>query len=302
MNKEIIQIDGGIGRVIDFTGVLKKYCEKHPDTQVDVICPHADIFFNSPWLHKVWPINTPYLFETAIKDARYIKPEPYDMFEYYTEMKHITQCFDKQLNGEEEFVSPIINLTEGELKQAEMWYENFKKEQNKEVILFQPHGSSGGKGSPKADGTFDVMPDESGRSLNQVFAQKVVDRLKSEGYEVIIIKNQDQVGVKGCNAFQGLTLRQIIALIPYVKAGICCDTFLSHAYALFKKKCYVFWGATSPKNLGYETNMNFVPDKEPMIVPNRLPHNMYDTFKMNAEIINQYGDKEIDIIVEDLKK
>jgi len=300
IQKEIIQIDGGIGRCIDFTGVLKKYCEKNPNKKVDVICPHADIFFNMSWINKVYPINTPYLFETAIKDARYIKPEPYDMYEYYTEMKHITQCFDKQLTGEEELVLPVIQLSQNELKQAEMWVAKHKQETGKDIILFQPHGSSGGKGTPKPDGTADVMPDESGRSLDQAFAEKLAKELQKD-YEVFIIKNQDQVGIKDFKTFQGLTLRQIFALIPYVKAGISCDTFLSHAFAMFGKKCYVLWGATSPKNLGYETNMNFTPEKEPTILPNRLPHNMFDTFKQNGEIINGYGDKEIKIIVEDIK-
>lgn len=300
MEKEIIQIDGGIGRCVAFTGVLKKYCEKNPEKQIDVICPHADIFFNMPWIRKVWPINTPYLFETAIQNANYIKPEPYDMFEYYTEMKHLTQCFDKQLNGEEELVYPIINLSESELKQAEQWVNNFKKETGKEIVLFQPHGSSGGKGMQNGVNV-EVMPDESGRSLNQVFAEKMANALKNEGYEVFIIKNQDQVGVKDFKTFNGLTLRQIFALIPYVKAGVSCDTFLGHAFAMFKKKCYVFWGSTSPKNLGYATNMDFEPKVKPYIVPNRIPHNMFDTYKRNAEIINCYGDDEIKIVLEDIK-
>lgn len=292
MEKEIIQIDGGIGRCIDFTGVLKKYCEANKDKQVDVICPHADIFFNMPWINKVWPINTPYLFESAIQNARYIKPEPYDMYEYYTELKHITQCFDKQLNGEEEIIYPIINLTDGELKQAQQWIEQFKKETGKEIILFQPHGSSGGKG----------LPDESGRSLSDEFAAKLVKEINATGkYEVFIIKNQDQMGVKDCKTFNGLMLRQIFALIPYVKAGISCDSFLGHAFAMFKKPCYVFWGATLPKNLGWETNINFEPKTKPYIVPNRIPHNMFDTYKRNAEIINCYGEEEINKIIEGLK-
>ncbi len=285
MNR-IIQIDGGIGRCIAFTGALRHLKEKYPKDKITILTSVPEIFYNNNDIDKVYPLNTPYLFENVIQKGHYFKPEPYNMYEYYVEDKHISTCFNKEMTDDDLFVKPIINLTEKEKKEAQLWV----SKQPRPIILFQPHGMHGGKG----------LPDMTYRSLTDEFAEKLGKEMQKK-YDIYIVKSQDQKGIKDLKTFNGLSIRQIIALVPYVHGIVCCDSFMQHACGAFGKKAIVFWGATIPENLGYETNVNILPKKKRIRIPNRLPHNYLDVENINKGV-NEFGDEEIKRVMEELDK
>lgn len=251
---KIINIDGGVGRCIAFTGAIKE--------PVDIICAFPMVFFNHPMVKRVYPPTTPYLYD-YIKDSDYIQPEPYIMKEYYREQKHIINCFNIEVNGSDEFNLPKIFLTEEEIAQA-------KISVDQKTILFQPFGSKiGGK-----------------RTLSREYAQKIVDKLKEKGYRVILIDlTEDLAGVEKYN----LSIRQIVSLIPYVKKCIGVDSFLQHAAAALNVPMTVFWGGTLPSQVGYEMHENILPKVIPHPIPNRLPHNI-----LNEDSINLGPDESDD--------
>ena len=89
-NKVVLfNINGGVGRCITFNGVIEEYKKLNPDTEINILTSYPDVFIGNPAIHRVYPFNTPYLFEDVISKMRYIEPEPYKMFEFYNEKKHI---------------------------------------------------------------------------------------------------------------------------------------------------------------------------------------------------------------------
>jgi ADP-heptose:LPS heptosyltransferase len=282
--KKIFNINGGIGRCIAFTGVAKRLKEKEPDTEIEIISNHPDVFFNNPNVDRVYPINMPYLWDN-IKNEHYYEPEPYNMYEYYHDKKHMINCFNIIVNGEDILTMPELYLTEAELNTAKMFIEK----QGKPIILFQPHGQGGGLQGE----------DTSYRSLDDEYSTKLAKELSKKG-EVFIIKLPEQRGIKGYQTFNGLNGRQIAALIPYVKYCVGIDSFLQHAATSMKVPMSVFWGATLQEQTGYEMHHNLEPTKKPIYIPNRIPHNM-----MNIERHNQgsmkFSDKQIDEILEKIK-
>jgi ADP-heptose:LPS heptosyltransferase len=287
--RKVICVDGGIGRCISATGPIRLLKEKEPNTEIVIITNHPDVFFNNPNVDIVYPLNTPYLWE-QIKDHEYIYPEPYNMVEFYRDKWHVIECFSKLLIGERKFVMPEIYLTEQEKDAAQKFIEHMRKETGKELVLFQPHGQSGGMG----------VDDNSYRSLTYEYAEKLAKAIDKCGYEVIIIKLPEQTGIKGYKTFNGLSGRQIAALIPYVKYCIGIDSFLQHAAAALNVPMTVFWGGTIKENFEYSIHNNIVGSKLPKLIPNRIPHNILNVEKVNFGT-NKYSEKYIDEILEKIK-
>jgi hypothetical protein len=260
-----IRVDGGIGRCIASTGAVAKFASTH---KTSVVTTNPYVFQGLANIERVYPIGTPFLYEDKIKQGTYLEPEPYNDVGYYGEEKHISQVFNKLLNGSDEMTQPILNITENELNEAKGFVQ--KQRAGKGIVLMQPFGSSGGK--PLAQGQ--VRVDESYRSFGYEFAKALTDALDTAGYKVVWIKTPDQIGYPKAGAFNnGIPMRGIFALIPFVDGVVCCDSVLHHASVALGNPVptVVLWGGTNPKNLSYEGQENIVNGKA-LYEPNRIPH------------------------------
>lgn len=274
--KTVINVNGGLGREIAFTGVIDKYHELNPEEEIIVIAGFTDIFMNKDYISRVYHHNAEYLYDDVISKAdKYFEIEPYNDIDYFKNLCHITRVANKLLNGIDEEVKPNIVLTDVEKKLAKEFKNNFLKENpNKKLCLFQAFGASGGylKGDPTH------------RSLTDDEAIKVRDLLKEKGYEIYMIGHDKSKGLHETKMFQRPSIRQILALIPEADLIVTIDSFMNHALKTFDKKGIVFFKTTLVSNVGYDSNVNIVPEKEPKIIPNRLPHNIPNAEMVNANI------------------
>ncbi len=290
-----LRVDGGIGRCIAATGAVKQFAINHPKDKTYVVSSFHYIFENIDELERVYNIGTPYLYEDHISKGIFLEPEPYNNFKYYKDEKHLATTFNFLLNQSDEFVKPIINLTENELTEGKQFVEQMRKENNKKIVLIQPWGSQGGLLVDKDK----VKIDESYRSFGWEFGKKLNDKLLSENYLPFLIKTPNQVGFKDSKTFNNLPVRKIIALLPFVDGIIACDSFLHHAAEAVNASCptVVLWGATNPKNLAYDNQSNIVSWKTPLFEPNRVPHD-HAYYVGKNKGVNEFKLKEIDTIVE----
>lgn len=268
MRRIIFHINGGIGRCICFTGVLNRFKELNPDVEVNVLTSNPEIFFNNPNINRIYPFNTPYLFEDVVSKMEYIEPEPYKMKEYYADKKHIINCFNIQINGEDEFIQSKIFFTDVEEQAAK----EFVKKQKREVIFFQPFGKFGGR----------EVPDESRRSLQFEFAKSLALKLNVK-YDLFLIKEDNQKGVDGINALK-TPIRNIMCASQYVKGVIGCDSFLQHACAAVDKPAFVFFTTTREENLGYDVHKNYRNGQECFWSPIRILSNDPNSYSKNNGI------------------
>ena len=301
--KEIIQIDGGIGRVIALTGVITEYA-KNSKNEVNVLTPYPELFFGNPYINRTYHISHQYIFDDVIKDSKYINLEPYNDYDYYNKQKHIIEVYAKQLLGKSEFIEPQIFLSQEELDKAKEFVGD------KKIILFQPFGSQGGKfKQEKKDNItkITIINDPTNRSLDNLQAKDLAERIKKEGFEVLQIRNPNQYNLKDIGSLlqqngQALPIRQILALLPYIKGFIGCDSFLQHAAKMMDvKHGIVFFGTTTPENLGYKEFKNYTPSKKFIWIPNRQPSNNPDVNKTNKGLMEYVKDK-FDDVIKEIKK
>jgi len=299
-----VRIDGGIGRCLTATGAVKQFAEQHKNDEVNIVTGIPFCFEGLQGIERIYPIGTPFLYEDNIKKGDYLEPEPYNDSAYYLEEKHIATVFNKLLNGKEEFIQPILNLSENEKVIGKATVEQEEKKTEKKMILIQPWGSSGGRVVQEKDKEATAMIDESYRSFGIEFTKKLCAKLVEEGYIPYMVKTNDQLGFKECMGFDSNQVypRQIMSMIPYVKGIISCDSFLAHASAALGTPVptVVLWAGTSSKNLGYKEHLNIESWKKTEQEPNRIPHDHAYYVNKNKGS-NEFKLEEINKIIKHLK-
>jgi len=275
--KTVFNINGGLGREICFTGIIDKYHEEHPDEEIIIIAGFTDIFQNKEYIDRVYHHHAEYLYDDVISKAdKYIEIEPYTNVDYFKNMKHFINVSNMIVNGVDEFVKPNIDLLDVETKLAKEFMDNFRKENpNKKICLFQAFGATGNykKGDPTH------------RSLTDEEAEQIRDILKENNYEVYMIGHDaKEKGLPDTKFFQGLSIRQIIALVPFVDLVVGIDSFMAHICSAFDKKGIFFYKTTFVENVGYDSNINIKGIGEFSRIPNRLPHNIPNPEMKNTKV------------------
>lgn len=287
-----IQISGGYGRVVSATGVIAEMSKRNPDKKINIVTGFPEIFIGNPNVNKCYSINHEYLFDDHIAGTIYKEPEPYKLQGYVNGDLHIANGFALELLGEDKFYKPELFLKEEELEEARM----FVKSLNKPVVLFQPFGSMGGK---TKDGQ-KMLEDPSFRSLPIQFAKELYKELSKE-YQVVLIKDQSQLGFQDWMTLPPLPLRKILALIPFVHGVVSVDSSLQHACAALNKKAIVFWGSTNSNQLGYDTNVNHEGAvRKIQYNPVRMLGNDFDAEKRYANVWQYLNDTLIRKVLEEL--
>jgi len=282
-------VDGGIGRCIASTGAILEFAKTHT---CSVVSSYPTIFDNIGL--KVYPIDTPYLYEDKISKGIYLEPEPYNDVAYYAEKKHLAQVFNKLLNGQDKMPEIKMVLTVNESNEAKAYVDSLKSQSGKKVLLLQPYASSGGHMMNN-----NLVEDETFRSLKPEFTDKLIEKLRKD-YMIILVKDNSQVTNKNTMVLN-VDTRKYVALIPFVDAIICVDSFLQHAVAALGNpvKTIVFWGGTKESNVGYSEQVG-IRIKEVEDEPNRIPHNhQYYTSKNRGA--NDFTEEQIDKVLALLK-
>jgi hypothetical protein len=245
--------DGGIGKNIMATVVIRNIKEKYPDKKLIVVGGFADIFRHNPHIHRFYRAgDTQHFHEDYIEGNRSIvlKAEPYYHPDYlHSNGRHLTELWCEMLGLPYDNPIPEIYLTDKEKAEAT----DFQRGQNGPVMILQNNGG--------------LPPNENGvkkvkmfvRDLDYKVARNIIDECKDE-YKIVQLRGKTQQGWKDVLAPEG-NLRQALQLIYGAQKFLLIDSFAQHAAAAFGKKAVVCWGATNPKLLGYEQHTNLTREK-----------------------------------------
>jgi hypothetical protein len=137
----VVQIDGGIGRVLCSVPAVEKLSKTR---DVIVITSHPEIFWHNPYIYKVYGLGREYIWDDVIKNGEFLYPEPYYNYKYYTQEHHLIQSFDMLLNGGTgKFYTPKIYLTRDEIIWASEFIKLRRVDSGKNrVAMLQCFGSS----------------------------------------------------------------------------------------------------------------------------------------------------------------
>ena len=286
-NTVIFQCDGGLGKSIMATAILKVIKKQYKKANIIVVTAFPDVFIGNPNVNKVFNQQQAVGFYKNYihnKDTKVFVTDPYTTSDFITESNHLFKIwcdiFGLNYNGE----LPEIFLSKGEKEYFAPFYKL-----DKPIMAIQPNG--GAVGQPlKYSWT---------RDLPASVVNEVVSQFKND-YAILHIKREDQLTYE--NTMGALDSWRSIAIMLTLSAKrLLIDSSSMHIATALNLPSVVGWIGTNSKVFGYDMHTNIVanePTKEVNIERNSytkyllyedistLPYNNFSEIFDTQKIIN----------------
>ena len=287
----IFQIDGGLGKSIMGTAMVKVLRKRYKNAHIIVVTAYPDVFLNNPHINECFRIEQmggAYLKYVKDQDCKIFVEDPYKNTSFLTEKEHLfkTWCKIYGLNYNNE--QPELHLTQPERDYFKPFY-NVEKP----IFAIQPNGGPQGQG-------FNYSWT---RDIPVPIVNDIIQHYK-EDYTIVHIKRQDQYQYPDTlSALDGF--RSIAILLQLSKKRLLIDSFGQHLAAVMNVKSTVCWVTTKPQVFGYKLHDNILSNpftKEPQI-----QNSVYQPFNLAQDISSiPYNDLkevfDINKIVESINK
>jgi ADP-heptose:LPS heptosyltransferase len=255
----IFQIDGGIGKSVMATAVLKAMRKKHSKDYIIVVTAYPDVFINNPNANKVLnfnQLNGIYSNYIMDKDCKVFMTDPYTSSDFITEKQHVikTWCdlYDISYNGE----NPEIFISQSEKDYFQQFYRL-----DKPIMVIQPHGGAQNQ-ALKYSWT---------RDIPQPIMEEVIEYYKND-YVILHVKREDQIVYP--NTLQALdSFRSVAILLTMSSKRLFIDSSMMHVAAAFNLPSTICWVGTNPEVFGYSLHNNIVANEPTK--PINLEHSFY---------------------------
>ena len=251
VNNVIFQIDGGLGKSIMATAILKVIKKEYKKANIIVITGYPDVFVGNPNVNKVLHQQQAVgLYKSYIenKNTKVFITDPYSTSDFITESNHLLKIwcdiYGLKYNGE----LPEIFLSKGEKEYFAPFYKL-----DKPIMAIQPNG--GAVGQPlKYSWT---------RDLPASVVNEVVDYFKND-YAILHIKRDDQLIYE--NTIGALdSWRSIAIMLTMSVKRLLIDSSSMHVASALNLPSVVGWIGTNPFVFGYDIHTNIIanePTKE----------------------------------------
>jgi ADP-heptose:LPS heptosyltransferase len=253
----IFQVDGGLGKSIMATAILKAIKKEYKKANIIVITSYPDVFIGNPNVNKVLHQQQAVgLYKKYIhnKDTKVFITDPYSTSDFITESNHLLKIwcdlYGLKYNGE----LPEIFLSKGEKEYFAPFYKL-----DKPIMAIQPNG--GAIGQPlKYSWT---------RDLPSSVVNEVVSQFKND-YAILHIKRDDQLIYE--NTIGALdNWRSIAIMLTLSTKRLFIDSSSMHVATALNLPSVVGWIGTNPRVFGYDLHTNIFandPTKEVNIESN----------------------------------
>jgi hypothetical protein len=268
MNKYVIlHIEGGIGKNVIATAVIRSISNKYDDRKIIVLTAYPDIYYLNPRVYKVFQFGqVSYFYEDYIKDCDSIimSQDPYRETDYVYRKKHLSEIwcdmYDLEWSGEQ----PELYFThlEGDFLQTII-------KKDRPIFLINAFGGAQNQ-QHKYSWARDIPP---------TLAQEIVDEA-SKNYRVIQVRREDQIALKNCE-YLSLNIRQIALALLYSDKRLLIDSYLQHAAAAMNLPSVVLWSCNSSKVFGYKIHTNISSD----IKEASLRNSLYEPYDISGDPI-----------------
>lgn len=250
MKKYIVfHIEGGIGKNIMATAVVKAIKKQHPDREIIIVSPHSGLWLNNPDIYRIYLMGqTPYFYEDFIKDKDTLvfKSDPYLHQDYINKKIHCIEAWCLQNDIKYDNEQPSIFLTEQEKSEA---YHNLAQYE-KPLLLLQTNGGSDQGYSWVRDMPFNL-------------AVELCRELEKK-WKILHIRTENQPAIPDVEFITSPNIRHIIAAIQYSQGRILIDSLAQHAAKAFDRRSTVLWPVDKVKQLGYAFHDNLISSFKPI--------------------------------------
>lgn len=290
MNTIIFSIDGGLGKSIMATAVLKAIKKQYKKANIMVSTAYPDVFIDNPNLNKIiTSSNNSGLYRDYIqkKEAKVFIGDPYSTSDYITESKHLIQIWCEMYGVEYNGEMPELFLSKAEKQYFEPFYK-----MDKPILAIQPNG-----GAINQPLKYSWV-----RDIPSPIIEQVIEKFKDD-YAIVHIKREDQLMY--ANTIGALdNFRSIAILLTLSKKRLLIDSSAMHIATALNLPSVVAWIGTNPKVFGYDIHTNILANE--FTKPLDLNHSYYLRLPLFEDISKiPYNDlKEVfdtSLIIEKLK-
>ena len=240
----IWHIQGGLGKNIAGTALIKDIKTKYPDRKLIMVTSWPEVFLNNSDVDRIFQLGqAPYFYEDYIegKDVISSKHEPYNQSDHITKKKHLVHNWCDLMDIEYKKQSPVIlpNYPQGML--LGLW------DRPKPIMVIQ---SGGGpmEGQKYSYSWTRDMPIEIAQEIVKKYYQQyhIIQITRPNGYKLDNVERLDQK----------MSNMELFSLVVKAEKLALIDSCLQHAAAALNKKSTVLWVGTSPNVFGYNLHTN----------------------------------------------
>ena len=243
----IFQIDGGLGKSIMATAILKVIKKQYKKSNIIVVTAYPDVFIGNPNVNKVLHQQQAVgLYKNYIqnKDAKVFITDPYSTSDFITESNHLLKIwcdiYGLTYNGE----LPEIFLSKGEKEYFAPFYKL-----DKPIMAIQPNGGAIGQ----------LLKYSWTRDLPATVVNEVVSQYKND-YAILHIKREDQLTYE--NTMGALdNWRSIAIMLTLSSKRLLIDSSSMHIATALNLPSVVGWVGTNPKVFGYDMHTNIIANQ-----------------------------------------
>jgi hypothetical protein len=241
----IFHVEGGCGKNIVATSVVKSIKAYYPEHKLIVVTGYPEVFLHNPNIWRVYKFGSiPYFYDDFIndKDSVILRMEPYHSGDLLYKRKSLAEIWCDVLNIPCIDKTPEIILTDKEISTV-------KGMVNKDgpILIVQTSGGAEQQGH-KYSWSRDLPID---------FTQEVISKVKKDYSKIYHVRRDDQPALEHTLQARD-NLRVLFCLFSISDNFICMDSLTQHAAAALNKKATVGWISNSPVVFGHDIHNNIL--------------------------------------------
>lgn len=245
----IFHIDGGCGKSIVATSVVKSLKAAYPEHKIIVISAYPEVFIHNPNIFRVYKFgNLPYFYDDYIKNknSKVFRMEPYHSEDLLYKRKHLAEIWCDIFNIPCISIKPELFLTERELISV-------NKQLNKQgpILIVQSSGGAEQQNHPYSWS----------RDLPPQFTQEIINEVKDNFSKILHIRRDNQLILDNTVQLSD-NFRNLFCYIFLSDKFLCMDSFTQHTAAAFNKPSTVGWISNSPVVFGHDIHTNIIASGE----------------------------------------
>ena len=240
----IWHIQGGLGKNIAGTALIKDIKAKYPDRKLIMVTSWPEVYLNNPDVDRIFQLGqSPYFYEDYIegKDVIISKHEPYHQTNHITKKKHLIHNWCDLMGIDYKEQTPVILPNYPQSMLLGLW------ERPKPIMLLQTGGGPMEGQRYSYSWTRD-MPIEVAQEIVKKYYQQyhIIQVTRPDGYPLDNVERLDQK----------MSNMELFSLLAKTQKRVLIDSCLQHAAAALNLKSTVLWIGTSHKVFGYKMHTN----------------------------------------------
>jgi len=251
----VFHVEGGLGKNVASTAVIKNIAEKYQDRKIIVMASFPEVFLNNPYVHRVYRMGmTPYFWEDYIngKDTVIMRREPYFESSHMMQQSPLHETwhkmYDLPYNKDKDLPELYMNMIQADMPIT--W------QRQRPILLLHTNGGPLMDGAPIYAWS---------RDMPRYVAEAIVQNYGQQYHIIQVCKHQSQAIQSPLVEVvdRQMSNFELFSLVRASAKRVLIDSCLQHAAAAFSLPSVVLWIGTHPEMFGYKMHSN-IKSKEPV--------------------------------------